>query len=82
MYHMCRQYPTTDGTRYFWEARYVSTYFDASPKVLKEVERLLRNEEAILRFFTVKKTTAADRVRGYNYRNPYLKSPTPTTQKV
>ena len=69
-----RKYPTTDGSRYFWEARYITASFDASPKVLVETERLLRNEEGILRFFTVKGKTSAERSRGLSYRNPFLKT--------
>jgi ribosomal protein S6 len=64
-----RKYASVDGTRHFWDARYVSSYFDASPKTLVEVERLLKNEEGVLRYFTVKKETGADRVRGGNYKN-------------
>jgi Ribosomal protein S6 len=69
---LSRKYPTTDGTRYFWDARYITTSFDASPKVLVETERLLRTEEGILRFFTIRGKTSIERCRGNSYRNPYL----------
>ena len=50
--------------------------FDASPKLLVEVERLLRDEEDILRFFTTKVVkNNALRTRGDSFRNPYLKEP-------
>ncbi len=67
-----RKYPTVDGERYFWEARYVTTMFDASPKSLREIERFLKNEEAILRQFTIKVDSAVDRAHGNTYKNPYL----------
>jgi ribosomal protein S6 len=63
----------TDGSRYFWEARFVCSTFDASPAALKETERLLRNEESVLKFFTVKLKTAVDRSKATSYKNPYLK---------
>ncbi len=46
--------------------------FDASPKSLKEIERFLKNEEAILRQFTIKVDSAVDRANGNTYKNPYL----------
>jgi len=70
-----RRYASTDGTRHFWDARYVSSYFDASPKALTEVARLLRNEEGVLRFFTVKKESGAQRVRSGNFRNIFSPKP-------
>jgi ribosomal protein S6 len=66
-----RAFPTREGERYFWEARYVSTYFDASPKALVELGRMLRTEEGILRFFTLKKDSVKDRVSAANYKNPF-----------
>lgn len=66
-----RKYPTRDGERYFWEARYVSTYFDANPRTLIELGRMLRTEEGILRFFTLKRDTVKDRVAAKNFRNPF-----------
>ena len=66
-----RKYATTDGTRYFWDARYVSSHFDASPKALIEVDRMLRNEEGVLRWFTTRQEAGADRVRGENFKNTF-----------
>jgi ribosomal protein S6 len=66
-----RKYPTRDGERYFWEARFVSTYFDANPRTLIDLGRMLRTEDGILRFFTMKKETGKDRVKAKNFRNPY-----------
>ena len=66
------KYATRDGERYFWEARYVSSFFDASPKALVEVNRFLRTEDGILRFYTLKRETAQKRVDSKNYRNPFV----------
>lgn len=49
--------------KYHWRARYISSYFDASPKVVKEVERVLRLDENVLRFFTLRPKTQADLIR-------------------
>ncbi len=68
-----RKYATVDGERHFWDARYVTATFDASPNCLKEVDRFLRNEEGILRHFPVKLDSAVDRANGKTYKNPYLK---------
>ena len=65
-----RKYASTDGTRHFWDARYTSSIFDASPKALIEVDRLLRNEEGVLRVFTTKKE-GASRVRSSNFKNVF-----------
>jgi ribosomal protein S6 len=62
----------TDGTRYFWEARYITTTFDASPKCLTEIDRFLRNEEGVLRTFTVKVDSSLDRSTTSTYKNPYF----------
>jgi len=70
-----RKYATTEGKRHFWEARYVSTCFDASPTALVEIDRLLRNEEGVLRYFTVKKETALNRAKGLTYRNVFRIDP-------
>ena len=72
-----RRYATTDGTRYFWEARYITATFDASPQVLIETDRLLKNEEGILRSFTVRMKSGFDKVKERSYRNPYAKPDAP-----
>eukprot|EP01038_Epipyxis_sp_PR26KG_P009582 gene9582-12906_t len=67
-----RKYATPDGTRYFWEARYVTTTFDASPECLAEAERALKNEDGVLRFFTTKLSSGFDKSKEKSYRNPYM----------
>ncbi len=66
-----RKFATADGTRYFWEARYITATFDANPKVLIETDRLLKNEEGVLRSFTVKMKTTFDKAKENSYRNVY-----------
>ena len=65
------KFATKDGDRYFWEARYTSSFFDANPKTLIELGRMLKNQEEVLRFFTLKRDTTASKVRSNNFRNPY-----------
>ena len=67
-----RKYASTDGQRHFWEARFISATFDASPKCLSEAERQLKGEEGILRFHTTRVTSAVEKVNSRNFRNPYL----------
>ena len=62
-----------DGQRLTWDARFVTATFDASPHCLAETERLLRGEDGVLRFHSVKQLSAADRVRARNWKNPYNK---------
>ena len=50
----------------------MSVIFDASPDCLKETERVLRADEGIIRFQTIKINTATDRFFCKNYRNPYM----------
>ena len=66
-----RKYISTTGERSFWGARFMTTTFDASPKVLAELGRLLRDDEAVLRYFTDKVPTKMDRTTATNYKNPY-----------
>lgn len=63
-----------DGTRHFWEAKFITATFDISPKGLKEVERTLRNEEGVIRFFTTKIDSGPQRFNTRTYQNPYLAS--------
>ncbi|TFJ86251.1 hypothetical protein NSK_002459 [Nannochloropsis salina CCMP1776] len=49
--------------KYHWRARYISSYFDVSPDTVKEVERVLRLDENVLRFFTLRPKTQADLIR-------------------
>ena len=46
-----RRYASTDGTRHFWDARYVSSYFDASPKAFGFPARNMQDEEHRSAFF-------------------------------
>ena len=72
IYSKCRQYPTEKGERYFDEARFITATFDASPKLLNDVERLLRADEGVLRFYTTRTRNNVSKVRGESFRNRYL----------
>ena len=67
-----RQFAVVNGPRHFWEARYVTTTFDASPAALVEIGRLFRNEENVLRAFTIKRKATIFQASGENYKNPYF----------
>lgn len=67
-----KKFASSDGSRYFWEARYVTATFDSSPKGLFESERLLRNEEGVLRFFSTKQLTTIDKCNSSSFKNPYF----------
>ena len=74
-----RKYVASDGSRYFWEARFTTVTFDASPACLETIGRVIKQEEGVIRYFTVKLRSATDRVNAKNYKNPYLegvKNPT------
>jgi len=66
-----RKYVSMSGQRYFWDARFVTTTFDASPETLGDIKRLLRDDEGVIRYFTTKQTTNIDRLTATNYKNPY-----------
>lgn len=70
-----RKYATSEGDRYFWEARMISVTFDASPICLKEAERALRNEDSVLRWHVSKETGNFDKINSRSYKNPYAPNP-------
>ena len=67
-----RKYPTEAGERYFDSARFITSTFDTSPKMLIEVERLLKADEGVLRFYTTRAKNNIVAARGTSFRNPYL----------
>eukprot|EP00598_Pedospumella_elongata_P001702 CAMPEP_0184967494 /NCGR_PEP_ID=MMETSP1098-20130426/858_1 /TAXON_ID=89044 /ORGANISM="Spumella elongata, Strain CCAP 955/1" /LENGTH=114 /DNA_ID=CAMNT_0027488965 /DNA_START=94 /DNA_END=438 /DNA_ORIENTATION=+ len=67
-----RTFAVVDGPRYFWEARYLTATFDASPAALVEIGRMFRNEENVLRAFTIKRKSTVFQSSGGNYKNPYF----------
>jgi ribosomal protein S6 len=70
-----RKFATTDGARSVWEARYIVATIDASPQALTQVDRVVRHDECVLRYFTVKHTLGLQRARTRDYRNPYAEKP-------
>lgn len=63
-----------DGSRYFWEARFTSVTFDASPQSLLSISRVIKQDEGVIRSFTLKLKSSAERVHAKNYKNPYLET--------
>lgn len=66
-----RKYPTLDGSRYFWDARYVTVTFEGSPKCLEQVNRFLKTEDLVLREFAIKAKSSLQLSRMMTYKNPY-----------
>ena len=54
--------PAGSDRRYEQWGRWVSMYFDASPRIMQDVERHLRNNENVLRFTTFKPVTQLEKV--------------------
>jgi ribosomal protein S6 len=63
---------TTEGDRYFWNARYVSAVFDIPVESMTDVTRFLKNEESVIRHHLTRLESNLDRAKSKNYRNPYL----------
>lgn len=72
-----RKFTTSDGSRTFWDARYVSAFIDISPKGLDGLDRLLKIEDAVIRHHTIRVPSAIDRCDSRRYNNPYWVPITP-----
>ena len=72
LYFDVRKYAAVDGTRHFWSARFITVTFDASPTCLREAERILRNDESVLRFYCVKQVSSIDKCNTRTWKNPFL----------
>lgn len=59
----------------------MSTTFDASPNCLIEIDRMLRNEEGVLRAFTVKHKSSLFRCSSKNYKNPFFEPPAASEER-
>lgn len=69
---MRRKYITADGERHFWKARYVSAYFDAPHQIMTNLNRLLVNEEVVIRHILNRIGSNVQLAKCRTYRNPYL----------
>jgi ribosomal protein S6 len=47
--------------------------FDASPATLKAVDRILRSDEAVIRFYLHRKTSTVDKINSNNFKNAFAK---------
>lgn len=66
-----RKFGDVDGNKSFWKARYVTMSIDISPKGLRDISRSLHMEQGLLRFYTMRVKTSADRLPCKNYLNIY-----------
>lgn len=46
--------------------------FDASPKCLIEAERVIKGDEVIIRYFTLKQDSTSERIYSETYKNPFM----------
>jgi len=67
------KFPDKAGNRYYEEGRFVSVYYDSSPKTMREVEMILRKDEEILRQTHLKLRNKMDYVNmSREDKNPYI----------
>mmetsp|Transcript_25466 Transcript_25466/g.39092 ORF Transcript_25466/g.39092 Transcript_25466/m.39092 type:complete len:144 (+) Transcript_25466:1-432(+) len=68
------RYPDMEGNRYYEKGRYFSIYYDANPRVLKQVENVLRMDEEILRTNHLQARNPLWYVNiAHEGRNPYIR---------
>jgi len=68
------KYADKEGNRYYKKGRFISVYYDANPGIQKDVEKILRSDEQVLRNTHLKTRTTLDNINTNNVRNnPYLK---------
>ena len=60
-----------DGSRYHWKGKFISTHVDVSPSTLADLERLLRTEDSVVRFFSLKQNTRMSHVGSLRKDNPF-----------
>ncbi len=62
-----------DGERYYEQGRYISLRFDASPQIMSGVERIIRLDEDILRYTTLRNKDFASKVNVLKLKkNPFV----------
>lgn len=68
------KYADSEGQRYFEKGRFISVFYDANPKTMREVEGILNLNEEILRNTHLKATNKfLDVSNLVENRNPYIK---------
>jgi ribosomal protein S6 len=67
------KFPDKAGNRYFEHGRFVSMYYDTSPKTMREVENILRKDDHVLRQTHLRLKNKMDYVNyGREDKNPYV----------
>jgi hypothetical protein len=76
LYHFasCREFPTEEGERHFWNAKYVTATFDASPDCLAQATRILKMDGGVIRVHTLKLKSLQQSIKQNNYRNPFFQT--------
>eukprot|EP01035_Chromulina_nebulosa_P002593 gene2593-3516_t len=66
------KFTTPEGLRYYYDARYVSAYIDVSPKGIKDVDRVLKTNENVIRSHLIKAPSCIARINARRFNNPYF----------
>jgi ribosomal protein S6 len=67
------KFPDMRGIRYYDKGRFVSIYYDGSPKVMRQVEGMLNLNDAVLRMTTLRARNKMDFVNvEQEKKNPYI----------
>lgn len=67
-----RKYVNAQGNKIYWDARYVSAYFDVTPKALTDINRILKLDEIVIRSHTIRVPSAVQKCDSKRYDNPYI----------
>uniref|UniRef100_A0A6S8YXD6 Ribosomal protein S6 n=1 Tax=Ditylum brightwellii TaxID=49249 RepID=A0A6S8YXD6_9STRA len=67
------RYPDKEGNRYYKEGRFISVWYDASPRTLNQVENEIRLDDQILRYTHLKARNKLWYINNPNEKkNPYI----------
>jgi hypothetical protein len=77
-----REFPTEEGERHFWNAKYVTATFDASPDCLSQATRILKMDGGVIRVHTLKLKSLQQAIKQNNYKNPFFQPSRPSNQSV
>jgi ribosomal protein S6 len=73
--YMSKYADFTTGQRYYDKGRYISVYYDANPKTLAQVEKILSMNDQVLRMVHLKARSKLDFVTIQRQdRNPYIQT--------
>jgi ribosomal protein S6 len=72
-YRFKARHANKDGERYYEQGRFISIRFDASPQIMLGVERIIRLDEDVLRYTTLRNPDFASKVNVMKLKkNPFV----------